>query len=115
MTKITIIIYTHTGPLTNVTLTAINSRSLTFSWYNPADSEGRHGDVLRYPITCVSEENTLSAYGRSDGREFMLEGLAPYSTYNCCVSIQTTLANSSVVCLTVQTPEEGWLAILIAG
>ena len=98
------------GPLINVTLSPTSSRTLTFSWHPPIDPKRRHGDVLRYPIVCVSEDNpgsTFAAAGQSDDRELVLQGLLPYNTYNCCMSVQTTLANSSAVCKKARTLEEG--------
>ena len=40
-------------------------------------------------------------------REVELVSLTPYNTYNCCVSMETTLANSSAVCQAARTPEKG--------
>ena len=37
----------------------------------------------------------------------IIEQYLPYSTYNCCVSLQTTQANSTAVCQQQRTPEDG--------
>lgn len=36
-----------------------------------------------------------------------LDELLPFTMYNCCVSLQTTLANSTEVCQQEMTPEDG--------
>ena len=88
----------------------MSSRSLRLSWKLPLGFNERHGTVVHYPIQCISEENPehiINIYNPRDMREVELDRLIPYNTYNCCVSVQTTLANSSVVCQAARTPEEG--------
>ena len=75
-------------------------------------SNGRHGDLVHYTITCYSEEHpgyifTMILTPTGDRREEVIDGLLPYNTYNCCISVQTTMANSSVVCQQAPTLEEG--------
>lgn len=108
--------YLYSGPPVNILLNPTTSRSLTFYWDSPANLSQRHGNVVCYTITCDSEEHpgyTFSIYRLGSEREVVLDRLLPYNTYNCCVSIQTTLANSSAVCQKAQTPEEGILALYI--
>ena len=81
------------------------------SWNFPVNFSERHGDVVSSPITCNSQENPrriISVSAEGDLRETVIESLVPYNTYNCCLSIMTTLANSSMVCRQAQTPEAGW-------
>ena len=104
------IIFFHTGHPRNVTLSAMNSRNLILSWELPLVFLEKHGTVVRFPIQCESEEDvehSINVYGPPNVREVELVSLTPYITYNCCISIQTTLANSSVVCQAARTPEKG--------
>ena len=99
----------HLGPPTNITLYAFNSRSLSISWDIPADPEERHGDVVLTSIVCEAEgtQATITGFGIGIERSIILGGLSPHSNYNCCILLQTTLANSSAVCQNAQTPQDG--------
>ena len=106
------IILCYAGPPINVAITSRTSQSLTFTWQSPVDPNGRHGDFVRSPVVCYSDDNsrqTTTAYGRSADNQvtFEVEALMPYSYYNCCVSVETTLANSTGVCQSTQTPQDG--------
>ena len=97
------------GPPTNIILYVPNSRSLSISWDIPADPEDRHGSVVLSLITCESKGtlSTVTGFGTGTDRNFTLDGLYPDSNYNCCISLQTTLANSSAICQSAQTPQDG--------
>ena len=101
--------YALAGPPINVTLYTANSRTLTISWDIPADPEERHGTVVLTSVICDSEGmlGSITGYGVGIERYVTFDGLFPYSNYNCCISLQTTLANSSVICRMAQTPEDG--------
>lgn len=88
----------------------MNSQSLTLSWELPLVFFERHGTVVHFQVQCESEENTehgIIIYSPHNVREVELVSLTPYNTYNCCISLQTTLANSSLVCQVARTPEKG--------
>ena len=74
------------------------------------DQDGVHGIITSFTVTCntfiahtidvlVSEENATMAVS--------FNGLLPYTTYNCCVPMDTTKANSSAACQEGLTLEEG--------
>ena len=87
-----------------------SSRILTFSWDLPADPKQRHGTVILTSITREAEGTSghgVSGYSFGDESTATLDGLLPYSTYNCCVSVRTTLATSPSACQNARTPEDG--------
>ena len=92
-----------TGAPVNISITSSSSRSLTVSWDSPDDPDQLHGNILSYTITC----GALSTSNVPASKDVSFDGLLPYSTYNCCVSMETTKANSSAACQEGTTLEEG--------
>lgn len=98
------------GPPTNVVINITSSRILTFSWDVPGDPKQRHGTVVVTSITCEAEGtsgHSVSGYSFGDERTATVDGLLPHNTYNCCMSVRTTLATSPSVCQSTRTPEDG--------
>ena len=101
---------TSSGPPANIVINITSSRILIFSWDVPADPKQRHGTVVLSSITCEAERTSghrFSGYSFGNERTATLDGLIPYNTYNCCVSVRTTLATSPSVCQNARTPEDG--------
>lgn len=99
---------TITGPPANITVVSPSSRSLTVTWSPPVNLERMHGVIVSFTVKCGSF-NT-SSNDRLSSIEIIkvsFSGLLPYTSYNCCVSVKTTIANSSVVCHEGTTLEEG--------
>ena len=95
------------GPLSNLSLTA-TSRSLTMTWNNSHSyTEERHGQFVAYLIKCCSEGRCASVLDLESHTQATLDELLPFTMYNCCVSLQTTLANTTEVCQQKLTPEDG--------
>ena len=91
----------------NVSLNARSSRSLSMTWTSPANLKGKHGSFVAYAVKCWSKGQATAAYKLSNVTQVNIEQCLPYSTYNCCVSLQTTQANSTAVCQQQRTPEDG--------
>ena len=104
------VLYSSSGQPRNVTINITSPQRLTFSWSSPIDFDTRHGSVISYTITCSSElDQGINSVTLGETQEADIEGLLPHNSYNCCLSLQTTLANSSSVCQQVQTPQDGKL------
>lgn len=103
------------GPPANIVINITSSRILAFSWNAPVDPKQRHGAVVLTSITCEAEldhegastGHSVSDYSFGDERTNTLDGFLPYNTYNCCVSVRTSLATSPSVCQEARTPEDG--------
>lgn len=78
-------------------------------WNSPAYLEDRHGSFVTYVVTCQSEGEIISANGYRFGNvtQVIIDELLPFQTYNCCVLLQTTMANSTEACQEQETPEGG--------
>ena len=94
--------------LHNVTLEAGGSRWLTMAWELPTLGRS-HGSFIAYSTECQSEGVfTLTNYIMVQNvTQTEINNVAPFTTYNCCVSLQTTQANSVAICQQQRTPEEG--------
>ena len=90
-----------TGPL-NISVYSSSSRSLIVSWDPLDDLDQQHGSVLSYTISCGTF--TIAS---EEAMDVLFDGLLPYTTYDCCVSIATTEFNSSAACHEGTTLEEG--------
>ena len=97
-----LIIFECTGAPVNISVSSPSSRSLTVIWDTPDDPDQLHGNILSYTITCGALTSNVPA-----SEDVSFDGLLPYTTYNCCVSMETTKANSSAACLEGTTLEEG--------
>ena len=99
-----------TGPPANVTLQARSSRSLQIAW-DPL--KAIHGSFIAYTVQCRSEDleqsTTVYKLANENVTRVIIERLLPFTTYTCCASIETTMANSTTTCLQQRTPEDGIL------
>ena len=69
-----------------------------------------HGSFIAYSIICQSEGMfTLTDYTiwLENTTQAEINGLAPFTMYNCCVSLQMTQANSTAICQEQRTLEGG--------
>ena len=97
--------------LHNVTLEAGGSRWLTMAWELPTLGLN-HGSFIAYSIKCQSEgvftlTNDTIIIMLQNVTQTEINNVVPFTTYNCCVSLQTTQANSIAICQQQRTPEEG--------
>ena len=99
----------NTGSPESVSLNARSSRSLSMTWTSPANLNVKHGSFVAYAVQCWSKGQTTAAYKLANVTQVLIEQCLPYSAYNCCVSLQTTQANSTAVCQQQRTPEDGKL------
>jgi hypothetical protein len=86
---------------------------LIVSWDSLDDLDQRYGSILSYTISCGALTTTSE-----EAMDVLFDGLLPYTTYNCCISIATTKFNSSAACQEGATLEEGvipayWLTMII--
>lgn len=98
-----------TGPPVIVTVFSPSSRNLTVIWDSPEDQNEVHGIITSFTVTCnTSIGHTIDVQSSEENvtMEVSFNGLLPYTTYNCCVSTETTKANSSAACQEGLTLEE---------
>ena len=78
------------------------------TWDSPSDyTKEKHGSFVAYAIKCWSKEQTTAAFKVENVTRVTIEECLPYTTYNCCVSLQTESANSTEICRQEMTPEDG--------
>ena len=62
-------------------------------------------------MQCQSEDleqsTTVYKLANENVTQVIIERLLPFTTYTCCASIETTMANSTTICLRQRTPEDG--------
>ena len=76
-------------------------------WNSPTYLEDRHGSFIAYAVTCQSEQEIPSNYRFGNLIQVTIDQLHPFQTYNCCVLLQTTMANSTETCQQQDTSEDG--------
>ena len=93
----------------------INSTIMTFTWGLP-QNDSNDGVVGNYVVDCSSQYDQWFALNvmqsPSEERSVELQGLAPYTTYSCCVFVETNLGRSPPRCLDQTTLEEGTMVYL---
>lgn len=99
------------GPPVNISIVSPSSRSLIVSWDSPDHPDQLHGNIISYSITC--DTITTNVPASEEAMDVLFDGLLPYTTYNCCVSMEATIANSSAACQEGVTLEEGRLIVLL--
>ena len=83
------------------------------SWVSPDDPDQQvHGNILSYTITCGAF--TMNVPASEEAMDVSFDGLLPYTTYSCCISIVMTEANSSATCQEGVTLEEGKMKVLFS-
>lgn len=86
------------------------------SWDSSTYLEDRHGSFIAYVVMCQSEGEVTSTYRFGNLTQVIVNQLHPFQMYNCCVLLQTTMANSTETCLQEETSEDGnliWLKYTI--
>ena len=99
----------NTDSLHNVTLEAGGSQTLTMAWELPTLGPS-HGSFIAYSIECQSEGIfilTNYTLRLQNTTQTEIKNVAPFTVYNCCVSLQTTQANSTAICQEQRTLEGG--------
>ena len=76
-------------------------------WNSPTYLEVLHGSFIAYIVKCQSEVGAISNYRLGNVTLVAIDQFLPFQTYNCCVSLQTTMANSTEVCQQQTTEEDG--------
>ena len=101
--------FTFAGTPTNVSLTTRGSQILAMAWNLPTYLENRHGSFIAFIVKCQLEGGAVSTYrfGNMTLVIVTIDQLLPYQMYNCCVSLQTALANSTETCQQQRTAEDG--------
>ena len=97
----------YAGTPTNVSLATTSSHSLTMSWNSPTYLEDRHGSFIAYIVKCQSERGEIYNYSFGNVTLVTMDRLLPFQLYNCCVSLQTAMANSTETCQQQRTAEDG--------
>ena len=102
----------YAGTPTNVSLATRSSQSLTMSWNPPTYLEDRHGSFISYIVKCQSEGGAITTFRFGNMTLVTIERLLAFQGYNCCVLLQTTMANSTETCQQQRTAEDGNFKIL---
>ena len=77
------------------------------TWNSPTDFKESHGSFVAYTVECWSKGQATAVYRLENVTQVIVDQCLPAITYNCCVSLQTTLANSTAICQLGKTLEEG--------
>ena len=77
------------------------------TWDPPTDLKQSHGSFIAYIVKCWSDGQATAVYNLENVTQVIVDHCLPFETYNCCVSLQTTLANSTATCQLGKTLEEG--------
>ena len=98
------------GPPEDVTFDMIDTTNMILMWGTP-ENDTSDGNILNYLISCASSGDrnfalTLTRPANAN-RLAMLQSLRPFTSYNCCVSVQTNTAVSPFSCVEEYTLEEG--------
>ena len=102
----------YAGTPTNVSLITRSSQSLMMGWNSPTYLEDRHGSFIGYIVKCQSEGGAISTYRFGNVVLATIDQLLAFQVYNCCVFLQTTMANSTETCQQQRTAEDGNFKIL---
>ena len=103
----------HAGPPSNVSLIARSSRNLTMTWNSPTSFTEQHGLFVAYVVKCWSGEHLTTTSTLENVTQVTIDDCIPYQVYNCCVSLQTTLANSTEICQQQRTFEGGSCNVIL--
>lgn len=101
------IVVMYTGSPSNVRLTALSSHGLNMTWDLPVNFSKNHGSFVAYTIRCLSRGQLTVEYTLGNITQATIDECLPYQTYNCCVSLHTTLGNSTEVCKLQRTLQDG--------
>lgn len=86
---------------------------MTLKWSTPANHQERAGSIIQYNVHCISRQHLGFILTRSLNRaqaRLIIQGLRPYTMYNCCVAAVTTKGESPTACVQASTLEEGiWI------
>lgn len=85
---------------------SISARNVTLSWDLPVES-GRNGIIVSYSIACSDAESNPIISDEVTETTFTVEGLQPYSQYNCAVTASTDVGEGPPATLTFNTTEDG--------
>ena len=103
--------YGISDPPQDVTVVATGFDSLEISWEPPQQnrSESEESTIIAYIIFCDSS-TARTVYSRIDPQDNLMvqhNSLTPHTTYTCCVFVNTTNGQSSLVCDSQATLESG--------
>ena len=85
---------------------SISARSAILSWELPIES-GRNGIITSYSIACRDADINLIVNDDVIDTSFAVEGLQPYSQYNCTVTASTSAGEGPPAQLNFNTMEDG--------
>ena len=89
------------GAPQNVTASDVRNTSLTLSWQTPNETYGI--DIQQYNVVCATQ-----VYRSSTELSVCVNGLQPYTNYNCCVSAMNIVRDEGLSeCTAVMTNESG--------
>lgn len=76
-------------------------------WSPPSYVIDRHGTFVAYIVKCQTVGELVSTYRLGNMSLVTVDRLLPFHIYNCCVSLQTTMGNSTESCQQQRTAEDG--------
>ena len=85
---------------------SISARSASLSWELPVES-GRNGIIISYSVACTDAQSNPIISDEVTETSFTVEGLQPYSQYNCTVAASTSVGEGPPAYLTFDTLEDG--------
>ncbi len=95
------------APPSNYQVTYGGSRSIVVTWNAPHSSDG---NVMQYTIIVQSPDD-LSFFRQRDivdsnAIQYIVDGVTPATTYECCLTVRTDLGDSPFSCASNTTNED---------
>ena len=94
------------GPPTNFSANAMDSRTITLTW-GPPQADEQNGIVRHYFITLTSILPTETRNVTSPQSSIAITGLRPFTIYNCSIRAETVGLGPPAVINLISTPEDG--------
>ena len=98
--------HTVPGVPTNLTVRAVNPRTITMSW-DPPQPDQRNGIIQRYAvnITTLTDQQTVF-HSLLTSTSHTVDSLRPYSSYSCAVAAETGAGRGSHITQIIHMPED---------
>ena len=96
------------GAPQSVQISNITSSIISLTWSPPLISERHRLTISGYIINCSTESNVgESALHYTDSLSATLSNLHPFTTYNCCVSVNSNHGRGKLACQSTVTWDQG--------
>ena len=91
------------GAPQNLQVTNITSLSISLSWSPPLFSERLGLTIFNYSINCSTDHSLQEIVKYTDLLHAGLQSLHPFTSYNCCIAVNSNHALGKLECLSAVT------------